>query len=46
MNNKIAILLLTQKGYIAEANLIINKLNQFKNADYVMKKLDVEEYFH
>ena len=34
MNNKIAILLLTQKGYIAEANLIINKLNQFKITDY------------
>ncbi len=34
MNNKIAILLLTQKGYIPEANLIIDRLNKLKLPNY------------
>ena len=34
MNNKIAILLLTQKSYIPEANLIIDRLNKLKLPNY------------
>ena len=45
MNNKTAILLLTQKDYITEANLITNRLNQLKIPDYfkcyfACKKID------